>query len=78
MTKKQAAQTPTKKEYRRRVNKAVRLAKDSQWHMAYPDDNHTMYFLNRIIQTLAPERYERIMRANTLWSTGERPDGQEK
>ncbi|OGG49285.1 hypothetical protein A2704_01135 [Candidatus Kaiserbacteria bacterium RIFCSPHIGHO2_01_FULL_54_36b] len=75
MTKKIKAATtrPTTQDLQGRIDKAVKLAKNSMWFMEYPDNNHTMYFLDQMVRVLLADGYRKVI-GDELWDTGEKPD----
>lgn len=64
----------TVEELRGRIDKALRIAEESQWYMEYPDDNHTMFFLNLMVEALEPTKCAQIMKRHACWHLGEEPD----
>ncbi len=45
--------------------------------MEYPDDNHTMHFLNEMVYALAPEKYERMIQNHICWYFGTDPEDED-
>lgn len=77
MTRKNSAMALTAQELRNRINRALRIASKSHCYMEYPDDNHTMHFLNEMVYALAPEKYERMVKKHICWYFGTDPEDED-